>query len=398
MLAMALLLRALLVVVMLILPTGSARAVTRQVTLVGKVSSVQSPGGILTSYGVTVGARVDVTYVVDLAVAPQSQSGPPDNISHYTGAVSWMLIEVGDWLAMRLPPSGGGEINLASVADDSGANANVDLLSLTTQGTDNDLILTQSLLVRSTFNLSFADGFGFAGNGQTLDQDPTRYVTGTGSVYGGGGHVIFTIDTAASAGGSGGSNANPVAACTKSQLSAAAKLCQAQLKCEAKYEKAPGKDPLGAKRDLCLAKAGATFTNAYQKAAATAASKGLLCGTSQSAAAQAAAIDAEVDAILAEVAAVSPAYAPLTGAWLDAAASACGSSLGAEAKHVGKPNPTNLGKARVKAAAKLVSTADKAVAKAEKKGIVFAPAPDVTGFAAVIEAAIQNVLAAIRGG
>jgi hypothetical protein len=391
------LLRALLVAALSALPVTAAYAVPliKEVHLVGKVISVVSPNGVLASYGVKKGAVVEVTYQVDLNAPPQSQSGPPDNITHYQGAITWMLIEVGDWLAMRVPaPSGQLELNLASIADDSGADADVDLLSLTAPGTDNDLILSQGAGV--TMGLSFSDPFGYAGTDQTLDQDPTRYLVGTGSVYGLGGHVVFTID-AGKSGGSSGPNADPSATCAKSQLAAAGKLCQSQLKCHAKYSKAPTKDPLGEKRDECLDKAEDAFAKAYSNAAAKAASKGLACGTDDSASEQHESISEETDDIVEQVDMVSPVHPPLSGAWLDGAAAACNSALGAEAGHAGKPNPKNLGKAREKARDKLRSAAQKAVLNAGRKGVVFDPPADVDGFVASVESAIQAVLEDVGG-
>lgn len=389
--------RAVVLGVLLALPAACAWAQIKEVTLVGKVLSVISPGGVLASYGVKVGARVDVTYQVNLATPPFSQSGPPENVTHYNGAVTWILIDVGSWRAIRLPPTNRNEINLASVADDSGEDADVDLLELRAEGTDNDLVLTQSLSpgTRSLLSLSFNEPFGYASADQSLDQDPARYAVGTGAVQGPGGHVLFTIDTARSRGPGGA--ASSAAACGKAQLQAAGTLCRAQLRCHARHARAPAKDPLGMRRETCLAKAGQRFTKAYDKAADRAERKGLTCGTAAPAADQHDVVAGWVDEILADVDAVTPPYSPLSGAWLAAAAAACDAGLAAEASQQRKPNAKALGKARDKARDRLDAAAGKAVAAAGKQGVVFTPAPDVDGFAAGVEAAVRGIHAAVGG-
>src|SRR6185503_8635769 len=106
---------------------------------------------------------------------------------------------------------------------------------------------------------------GNASSNQSLDQDPAKYDNGAGSVTGPGGQVYFTIDPNGS--GGGGGPVDPTASCKKSQLKAGAKLCKAELACHAKHAKNPASDPLGAYREMCLAKAADGFTSAYDAAA-----------------------------------------------------------------------------------------------------------------------------------
>src|SRR6185503_3109907 len=180
--------------------------------------------------------------------------------------------------------------------------------------------------------------------------------------------------------GGGGTPVDPTASCTKSQLKAGAKLCKSEFACHAKYAKKPTADPLGEKRDLCLAKASDKFTSAYDAAAAKAEDKELACGTNAPASDPLAAITGQIDDVVALVDAINPSDPPLESAWLGAAGKACGSSAGAYTVDAGKPNPDKLAASLAKASLKLDVVAQSAAAKAAYRGVVFAPPLDIQAF------------------
>lgn len=379
--------RALLAGALLIaaLPAG---AVTKEYRLVGKVLDA-SP--VLASYGVKKGARVEVRYTVDLATPVLGQTGPPDNQTSYRGPFTDFLVSIGTWIAFPAFPFPQQSLrqDLIAVADDSGAHTNLDLLHLSTpHAKDNDQVLSQGTFV--VFGMQFAAPDGYASADQGIDQDPTRYRIGTGSVIGLGGSVTFTIT------GEGTSTAGKQAdtaerSCRKTQILNAAKLCQSRLKCESSFAKAPAKDPMGAKLAKCLDTGGQAFEKAFVKTATNAAKKGRVCGDANSAAAERIFVSDRTDAIVDDVESL-PDHPPVRSAWLGAAAGACAAGLGAEAAQAAKPGGAKLDLARHRVSDKLAAAAAKAVAQAAKKSVVFDPPADVPGFVDDVDAVI-NALA-----
>jgi hypothetical protein len=365
----------------LLLCASSVRAA--QYTLVGKVTAAVPA---LAGYGVTAGARVDVTWTVDLSTPVTTQSPAPDNKSDYQGAIDFLVIQIGTWQAVLIAPPILGQ-NIVSVADASGGP--LDLLHVSTPGTDenHELHGVSGPLVLS---LDFYAPNGGASSDQGLDQDPNSYPIGSGSAFGPGGYVTFSFNTS---GSSGGGSGDPTAKCVTTQMKSAAAMCQSQFKCQASFAKAPLRDPGATKRDDCVDKAGQKFTAAYNKAAVTAAGKGLTCGTTAPAADVRVAIAARVEGVVADVGAITLVYPPLVSSWLTAAGAACGAGLKAEAADAAKPNPTKLAAARAKGTDKLTSTASKAVLAAQKKQIVFDSPPDVPAFVESVDALIDDTAA-----
>lgn len=224
----------------------------------------------------------------------------------------------------------------------------------------------------------------------------SRYDSAVGSALGPGGGVYFTIHT----GGSGGGDpVDPIASasCRNAQLKAGAKLCKSELACHAKYAKNPARDPIGAYRELCLAKAADKFTLAYDVAALKAEDKSLVCGTSAPASEPLDVITGQVDALVAEVDAIEPGYAPLESAWLSAAGAACFTLVGAQATHASRPDVEKLADAFGKAVLKLEAAAHKAAAKAADKGVAFDPPLDIPPFRDAVNDAIDAATSEING-
>ena len=190
---------------------------------------------------------------------------------------------------------------------------------------------------------------------------------------------------------------DPTASCRKAQLKAGAKLCKSEFACHAKYAKNPGSDPLGAYREMCLAKAADKFTAAYDAAALKAENKELACGTNAPASEPLAALGENVDAVVVEVDAINPSYAPLESAWLGAAGTACSAAVAAQSANAGKPDADKLQTALEKAALKLDAAAQKAADKAANKGVVFAPPLDIPAFHDLVDEAIDTARSELNG-
>jgi hypothetical protein len=151
-----------------------------------------------------------------------------------------------------------------------------------------------------------------------------------------------------------------------------------------------------AKVEACVGKTNQTFLTALSKAEAAAQKKGLSCAPNDFALQQLTDLDARVDGLFdAADAALTPSNATVENAWLGAAGAACSAGLKAEAANAKKPSAAKLDEARAKAHDKLVSTAGKAVTKAEKKGGAFDPEPDANSFADSVDQAIDDTTAAL---
>jgi len=101
--------------------------------------------------------------------------------------------------------------------------------------------------------------------------------------------------------------------------------------------------------------------------------------------------------VLAVAATISPPAPALLASWYTAAGAMCSVAAKAEAKNISKPSPTSLDQARATARAKLTAAANKAIAKAESKGVTFDPAPDVAAFVAKIDALIDDLVSEVDG-
>ena len=131
--------RILLALAVLLCTAGSARAAVKTYHLTGEVFSAS---GVLAPYGVQKGSVVTITLDVELTTAPFSVSGPPDNETVYCGAITFVVIEIGDWLAIKTTPVVLCQ-NRIVVADNFGGT--LDAWHVTTPGTDTDLVLHTNL-------------------------------------------------------------------------------------------------------------------------------------------------------------------------------------------------------------------------------------------------------------
>ena len=377
---------------MLCIAASAARAAGKTFNLTGEVLSASS---VLAPYDVQKGSVINISVSVELTTPPFSATGPPDNKTDYCGAITFIVIQIGNWSALKVAPAVPCQ-NSVSVADNSGGT--LDLLHIVTPGSDNDHVLHTNL-PGGFLNLSL-DFYGLGGAAsanQSLDQNPNLYDSGVGSALGPSGGVYFTIETGGSGGGGGGGVVDPTASCRKAQLKAGAKLCKAELACHAKYAKNPASDPLGTYREMCLEKAEDGFTSAYDAAALKAEDKELACGTNAPASEPLDAITGQIDDVVAQVDAISPGYAPLESAWLSAAGAACFASVGAQSTNAGKPDADKLATALEKAALKLDTALQKAATKAVDKGIVFAPPLDIPAFLDAVDDVIDTATSEIDG-
>jgi len=137
------------------------------------------------------------------------------------------------------------------------------------------------------------------------------------------------------------------------------------------------------------------FILAFAKAQTAAEKKGLACSPGDFAIGQASNLMTRLNGISDEVDAITPPNASVQSAWLGAAGAACSAGLRAEAANAKKPSQAKLDQARAKAHDKLVTTAGKAVSKAEQKGVMFDPEPDPSGFADSVDQLIDETAAAL---
>jgi cyclophilin family peptidyl-prolyl cis-trans isomerase len=164
--------------------------------------------------------------------------------------------------------------------------------------------------------------------------------------------------------------------CEAGQRAAASKLCKSQLSCLSKYAKAPSKDPTLASLDTCGEKASLKFLSAYEKAIASAVSKGAFCSTDDpdqaedfvSAPVEALALDVLDVAALENWTSTDKADLAQRSGILKAAAGYCGTSLRLMSKEAKKPARAKLDTARTKARSKFDASVAKVLAKAGSAG------------------------------
>ena len=166
---------------------------------------------------------------------------------------------------------------------------------------------------------------------------------------------------------------SPQTACQVKQLKAGAKLCKAELACEAKLAKDPASDPSGAKRDACAAKAQAAFVAAWDaQVAATAAAGG--CHNDE--------VGADVAPLVLEASAgaigligsgdaANPTDRALRTKLMKKAGALCSESFGAWKKHAIVPDTTKLANGLAKARGRFVAVAGSAIATASSQGVSY---------------------------
>ncbi|MFI5315686.1 MAG: hypothetical protein ACHQ6T_08290 [Myxococcota bacterium] len=347
----------------------------------------------LAALGVKKGAAVSIDWTVELAT-PVLAHYPATNSTEYratgsTDGITSFAIEIGGWTATGADPAQG-IVDLNRILVGGGTSANPEqTIALSRSANDTNSLVTnndpnESLIV---LNLSAPNG-GVSASNALLDLKPSLYLSSAGAVVGhSGNEVDFAIP---------GVVADTTAKCRASQLASAGALCQGSLKCRAAYAKAPSKDPYGAKLDTCLANTRAKFVAAFDKAATAATKKGLSCATSETGATFAADFDTAEADVAAVVASVQPQNPPVISAWYSGAGAMCSAAAKAESKNVTSPS-SKVVLVREAARVKLTAAASAAVAKAEKKGIVFDPPPDVAGLVESIDKLIDDVVSEIDG-
>ena len=371
--------------------TDPAGAATKSYHVTGRVLHVLAGlggdhTGALHDLGVSEGATVQVDYTLELST-PGSQDAADQ--THYTGAIAELKLQIGSWTASRSDAVVAMQ-NLVSVSD----NASADILYLTAPGDDTNHVMLgdPNLAPELVLSLQFV-GSASASNGQALDQNPNKYTTLVGAATGTYGQVYFEFKPGS---GGGGSTKDPKAACHTARLNAAAALCQSRFQCLARRAKAPEKDPASAVLNACTAKADGKFLTAFDKAGVGAERKHLQCPLSVSGDVARMVIGNLVAFSAVRADAVTPPTPALESSWLGAAASACGAGIKAEGKNSAKPDASKLAVARQKGRDKLGTAAGKAVEKAEKKGVVFDPDPDVPGFVGSVDDAIDGAANALE--
>jgi Matrixin len=166
---------------------------------------------------------------------------------------------------------------------------------------------------------------------------------------------------------------SPQAACQVKQLKAGAKLCKAELACEAKRAKDPAGDPSGAKRDACVGSAEAAFVAAWDSAvAATAAAGG--CHDQEAGAAVAPMVRSASGDAAALVGSPDDANSvdrALRAKLMKKAGALCGESFGAWRKHAVAPSTAKLTNGLARARERFVGVAGSAIANATSQGVSY---------------------------
>jgi len=358
----------------------------------GEVTQFINMVGSTQSNLAMLGVQMNAPVAIDWSVDPNASFiDYPTTFSrlYSSGAITSFTIKIGSWTATG-SDARGLVTNRIQVSHGQG-NDRLDTYYLFRSAVDdpNDFITGND--PNGQIELRFDDFAGKGNTGLGLDQQtPSQFGSMVGSVSGVNGQVVFGLKI-------GGSSGDPTVKCRASQLAAAGALCKATFGCLARNAKNPLADPNDLKLDACRASADTSFGIAFDKAAAAAAKKHLSCGTSETAATFLSHFDAGVDDVLAVAATISPPAPALLASWYTAAGAMCSVAAKAEAKNISKPSPTSLDQARATARAKLTAAANKAIAKAESKGVTFDPAPDVAAFVAKIDALIDDLVSEVDG-
>jgi hypothetical protein len=380
-------------------PVGAAEV---SYHLSGKVNYIQGTAQAkLAGLGVTNGANVSIDWTVELTTPPYFDN--PNGTKEYHGAITAMKIQIGTWTTQGADPTAFNTIPVNKIDIYHGPTApHEDDLEMRRSGVDTSDPNTGLGLVTGNdpndalIFIRLVALMGGASTDNVLgDQDPSKYLdTSGGSVTGVDGVVGFAIPGVA-----GPPPPDPTVKCRTAQIASAATLCQSTLKCLAvRAKQTPAqiaKNP--ASLQTCRDKASSKFVTAFDKATASAVAKSLSCGTTEPAATFVTHFDTAVDDVVAVVDTVTPPNALLSSSWYSDAAVMCAAAVKAESKDVKKPSPAKLDQLRATARAKAITVANKAIAKAEKKGVTFDPAPDVTALVDSIDALIDDIVTELNG-
>jgi hypothetical protein len=372
----------------------SSRAGASQVSyhLSGVVTQVTgSATSGVSALGVQHDAPVSIDWTIE-TTTPALSYNPAVNSTEYrattpTNGIVSITIKIGDWTATADPNAPADvQVNRIIVGGGGTQLAPGQTLDISRTSTDTGQLVSDDAPNQALIVLNLLAPNGGASTSNALgDQNPSAYPESTGEVVGKNGEIDFSI---------GGPD--PTAKCRAAQIADAGVLCQSTLACRATHAKSPDKDPMSAKLDACLQKAHDKFVAAFDKAAANAASRGLFCGTSEDGAAFADDFATAEAAVVTVVDSVSPQNPAVVSSWYSGAGAMCSAAAKAESKTVTRPT-TKLALLRESARLKLGAAAQKAVDKAEAKGVVFDPAPDVAGLVESIDLLVDDVVAAANG-
>jgi hypothetical protein len=172
------------------------------------------------------------------------------------------------------------------------------------------------------------------------------------------------------------STLSPEVVCRRAQLGAAGGLCRKQLRCRAEAIAHPDRDPAGAKRDACLAKALASADRSFASAVAAGGCTFTGPGATLHDPVAATALAVE-EAIAAGADAAVPADPALRGKLLRKAGAACRGAFDAEARFAKHAREPRRAGDRAKVTSAFVARAGRAIARAAAKGVVYdGAAPD----------------------
>jgi hypothetical protein len=166
----------------------------------------------------------------------------------------------------------------------------------------------------------------------------------------------------------------PEVQCQVDQLKAAAKLCKKHLKCEGSLVKSPAKDPVGAKRDACVAKALESFRNKWDGAIADTVDAGGVCNDQDSSAIVEAEILTAVGALEAAIGAGDPlvkADGKMRQKLMVRTGALCDQNLDAWEKAVTRGDAGSVGSDLVKALTKFLKKGSSAVAGGAAAGVAY---------------------------
>jgi hypothetical protein len=386
-----------------------AHAAEQSYHLVGHVSRIVAPKATtkaLADLGVIKGAQVDIDWTVDLNAS--FVHFPQTNTNRYDGPFTHLKVEVDHltdpnkhWIALGMTPTRVANQNIIYVGDaDQGT---LDYMDMTRSCTDTNLLVTGNDPNGSAeIGIKLAAPAGGASTSPVLgDQDPNAYTANTGFVAGllatgfTGGFVPTGVEVDFAIPGIAGPDLT--AKCHASRMLSAGALCQSTFKCLNKHAKAPANDPLGAVLETCRETAREKFVAAFDKAGVTAEKKGLSCRVTPDGPTLVAHFDAAINGVVGVVDSIDPQDPSTIASGYTAAGTMCAASAKAEANNVKKPSSDKLSAALNTARAKLTLAANKAIAKAEKKGVVFHPAPDVTALLDSIDAVINDIVTELAG-
>jgi hypothetical protein len=175
--------------------------------------------------------------------------------------------------------------------------------------------------------------------------------------------------------GDGGTGSTTVEQkCQIDQLASAASYCKKHVRCEANYVKDPAKDPGGAGRDACKAKARADFLAQWNDAIGDASSAAGNCLNQDSAANVDSIVDLASLAVEAGVGGGDPLNSvdrKMRQKVMKKAASMCQKDFDAHEKNVTGEDPVQLTNDLGNARAKFLNAANKAILKAASSGVAY---------------------------